>query len=208
MPDLRIKAGEWELGSTLEPLPFQLVGAKTVDLHPEYNPSTGANDMAIIRLQKRLEFATHIQPICISDEDPSPSEQCVTTGWGKQALSSTSDKNLNTKFSQIFTHITLSFSTVHEEGAIMHVTSTSPLARSDCGADGSSVCSATKFDSCEFDAGSALACGTGSGVRLKGVFTAENACGENQGVRFSKPDVKWINTAFSDRNKPLLLKRF
>jgi len=88
VPDIRIKAGEWELGRTEEPLPFQLVGAKSVDSHPEYNPATGSNDMAIIRLQKRLEFATHIQPICISDEDPSPSEQCITSGWGKQALQS------------------------------------------------------------------------------------------------------------------------
>ncbi|XP_037945506.1 inactive serine protease scarface [Teleopsis dalmanni] len=182
--DVRIKAGEWELGSTAEPLPFQLVGAKTIDTHPEYNPSTGANDMAIIRLDKRFEFATHVQPICISDEDPSPSEQCVTTGWGKQALQ------------------------IHEEGAIMHVTGTSPVSRSDCGADSTSVCSATQFDSCEFDIGSALACGTGSSVRLKGVYSVENGCGEGKVVRFSKPDVKWINTAFADRNKPLLLKRF
>ncbi|XP_046866351.1 inactive serine protease scarface [Drosophila willistoni] len=182
--DVRIKAGEWELGSTNEPLPFQLVGAQTIDLHPAYDPATNANDMAIIRLQKRFEFATHIQPICISDEDPKPSEQCVTTGWGKQALS------------------------IHEEGAIMHVTETSAQARSDCGADNTGVCSATKFDACEFDVGSALACGSGSNVRLKGVFSGESNCGEGQSVRFAKPDIKWINTAFADRNKPLLLKRF
>ncbi|EDW61774.1 inactive serine protease scarface isoform X2 [Drosophila virilis] len=182
--DVRIKAGEWELGSTNEPLPFQLVGAKTIDVHPAYDPSTKANDMAIVRLDKRFEFATHIQPICISDEDPGASEQCVTTGWGKQALS------------------------IHEEGAIMHVTQTSTQARSDCGADGTSVCSATKFDACEFDAGSALACGSGSNVKLKGVYSGENNCGENQSVRFAKPDIKWINQAFADRSKPLLLKRF
>lgn len=86
--DLRIKGGEWQLGSTNEPMPFQLVGAKTVDVHPDYNPETGSNNMAIIRLERRFEFATHIGPICISDKDPSQNEQCVTTGWGKQALQS------------------------------------------------------------------------------------------------------------------------
>ncbi|KAL7736290.1 hypothetical protein ACLKA6_002959 [Drosophila palustris] len=182
--DVRIKAGEWELGSTNEPLPFQLVGAKSIDVHPSYNPSSNSNDMAIIRLDKRFEFATHIQPICISDEDPGASERCVTTGWGKQALS------------------------IHEEGAIMHVTDTSTQARSDCGADNTGVCSATKFDACEFDVGSALACGTGSNVKLKGIYSAESNCGENQSVRFSKPDIKWINQAFADRSKPLLLRRF
>ncbi|KAH8272621.1 hypothetical protein KR018_010184, partial [Drosophila ironensis] len=182
--DLRIKAGEWELGSINEPLPFQLTGAKSIDVHPSYDASTNANDLAIIRLEKRLEFATHIQPICISDEDPQPSEQCVTSGWGKQALS------------------------IHEEGAIMHVTDTTAVGRSDCGADASSVCSTTKFDACQFDVGSALACGSGSNVRLKAIFAGENSCGDGQTVRFAKPDIKWINTAFADRNKPLLLKRF
>ncbi|KAH8234319.1 hypothetical protein KR038_007691, partial [Drosophila bunnanda] len=203
--DIRIKAGEWELGSTNEPLPFQLTGAKTIDVHPSYDPTTNANDLAIIRLEKRLEFATHIQPICISDEDPKPSEQCATSGWGKQALSSKldlSDRNRN-KFIACCSRLI-----VHEEGAIMHVTDTSAQGRSDCNADGSSVCSATKFDACQFDVGSALACGSGSNVRLKGIFAGENSCGEGQTVRFAKPDIKWINTAFADRNKPLLLKRF
>ncbi|XP_017003304.1 inactive serine protease scarface isoform X1 [Drosophila takahashii] len=182
--DIRVKAGEWELGSTNEPLPFQLTGVKSIDVHPAYDPSTNTHDIAIIRLERRLEFATHIQPICISDEDPKASEQCITSGWGKQALS------------------------IHEEGALMHVTDTSVLVRSECGADTSSVCSATKFDACQFDVGSALACGSGSNVRLKGIFAGENSCGDGQAVRFAKPDIKWINTAFADRNKPLLLKRF
>lgn len=88
MSDLRVKAGEWQLGSTDEPLPFQLVGVDSVAVHPNYDPSSGSNNMAVLHLSKRLEFKTHIMPICISDKDPSPSETCVTTGWGKQALSS------------------------------------------------------------------------------------------------------------------------
>ncbi|XP_061401268.1 inactive serine protease scarface [Musca vetustissima] len=180
--DLRVKAGEWQLGSTDEPLPFQLVGVKNVEVHPNYDPRSGSNNMAVIHLSQRLQFATHIQPICISDKDPSPSETCVTTGWGKQALS------------------------IHEEGAIMHVTTTTPTSRSDCGADSSGVCSTTKFDACEFDSGSALACGTGSSVLLKGIYSVENGCGEGETVRFIKPDVAWVNKQFLERSKPLLLR--
>ncbi|KAM7345079.1 inactive serine protease scarface [Cochliomyia hominivorax] len=180
--DIRVKAGEWELGSTNEPLNFQLVGVKNVAIHPSYDANTGSNDMAVLHLTDRLQFASHIQPICISDKDPSPSETCITTGWGKQALN------------------------IHEEGAIMHVTTTSTLSRSDCGADASGVCSATKFDACQFDSGSALACGTGSSVLLKGIYSVENACGEGQAVRFIKPDVAWVNAQFLQRSKPLLLR--
>lgn len=95
---------------------------------------------------------------------------------------------------------------VHEEGAIMHVTKTSPVSRSDCGADSSGVCSTTDFDACQFDAGSALACGSGSSVLLKGIYSVENACGEGQAVRFIKPDVAWVNAQFLERSKPLLLR--
>ncbi|XP_075166139.1 inactive serine protease scarface [Haematobia irritans] len=180
--DLRVKAGEWQLGNTDEPLPFQLVGVKGLDIHPSYDSNSGSNDMAVLQLSQRLQFASHIQPICISDKDPSPSETCVTTGWGKQALS------------------------IHEEGAIMHVTTTTPLSRGDCGADNSGVCSTTKFDACQFDSGSALACGTGSSVLLKGIYSVENACGEGQAVRFIKPDVAWVNKQFLQTSKPLLLR--
>ncbi|XP_017083479.1 inactive serine protease scarface isoform X2 [Drosophila eugracilis] len=182
--DIRVKAGEWELGSTNEPLPFQLIAVKTIEIHPAFNGSTKSHDLAIVRLERRLEFASHIQPICISDEDPKPSENCITSGWGKQALS------------------------IHEEGALMHVTETSAVDRADCSSDQNSVCRATKFDACQFDVGSALACGKGSTVRLKGIFGGESSCGDGQTVRFAKADIKWINTAFADRNKPLLLKHF
>ncbi|XP_054739380.1 inactive serine protease scarface [Anastrepha obliqua] len=181
--DLKVKGGEWELGRDSEPLPFQIVGVKSIDIHPEYNPSTGSNDMAVLALDKRIEFAQHIKPICVTNEDPKPGEKCITTGWGKQAIKS------------------------HEEGAIMHVSNTIPQARESCGADETSVCSSVVNDPCLFDVGSALACGTGSSVMLKGIYAAENACGEGQTVRFSKPDLKWVNGFFTLQNKDKLLKK-
>lgn len=88
MEDIRVKAGEWELGSTSEPFPFQISPLKSVVFHPNYDPVKGSNDMAVLNLATRIQFAPHIQPICINDKDPLPSETCITTGWGKQALSS------------------------------------------------------------------------------------------------------------------------
>lgn len=86
----------------------------------------------------------------------------------------------------------------------MHVTSVKTVSRSDCNADDSGVCVATKHDACEFDVGSALACGNGNNLQLKGIYTLENGCGEGQVVRFTKPDIAWVNKQFVDRNKPLL----
>lgn len=88
----------------------------------------------------------------------------------------------------------------------MHVTKTATLSRSDCNADDSSVCVSTDFDSCQFDIGSALACGGGSNVQLKGIYSSESGCAEGGTVRFTKPDVAWVNKQFVERNKPLLLQ--
>ncbi|XP_017471305.1 PREDICTED: serine proteinase stubble isoform X2 [Rhagoletis zephyria] len=181
--DLKVKGGEWELGRDSEPLPFQIVGVKSIDIHPEYNPSTGSNDMAVLRLDKRIEFAQHVKPICVTNEDPKPEEKCITTGWGKQAIK------------------------IHEEGAVLHVSNTITQSRADCGADETSVCSSVVHDPCLLDVGSALACGSGSSVMLKGIYAAENACGDGQTVRFSKPDLKWVNGFFTIQNKDILLKK-
>ncbi|XP_055916404.1 inactive serine protease scarface [Eupeodes corollae] len=178
--DILVKAGEWQLGSDDEPLPFQLVRASEVEFHPEYDAASGANNLAVILLEKNLQTAIHINPICISDKDPSASERCIVTGWGKDALR------------------------IHQQGALMHQTPADAVSRSECGASSTQVCARTKYDACGVDYGSALACGTGDSYTLKGIFTSEDQCGSSVAT-FTKPDIKWINTAFNSNNRALTL---
>lgn len=178
--DVLVKAGEWQLGLDDEPLPFQLVRASEIEVHPGYDAATGQNNLAVILLEKNLQTAIHINPICISDKDPSPSERCIVTGWGKDALR------------------------IHQQGALMHQTPVDPVSRSDCGASPSQVCARTKYDACSVDYGSALACGSGNSYTLKGTFTSEDQCGSSVAT-FTKPDIKWINTAFNSNNRALTL---
>lgn len=87
--DVLIKAGEWKLGSTEEPKPFQTVRVKTITAHPAYQPTTLESDVALLHLESNLNFDKHIGPICIEqgEQDLSPSiDQCVTTGWGKEII--------------------------------------------------------------------------------------------------------------------------
>ena len=84
--DVLIKAGEWKLGRDEEPLPFQISRVKKIEIHPNYDPATFKFDIALLHLDSKLIFDTHIGPICIDDTDPTETEQCVTTGWGKEAL--------------------------------------------------------------------------------------------------------------------------
>jgi len=87
--DVLIKAGEWRLGSDEEPKPFQIVRVQKIIFHPQYQPNTLQNDIALLYLENDIKWDdTHIQPICLdeSDADVLTSDECVTTGWGKEVL--------------------------------------------------------------------------------------------------------------------------
>lgn len=88
--DIMIKGGEWRLGSDEEPKTNQIVRVKNVIYHPSFQPSTFESDIAILHLEGNLRFDTHIGPICLDEGDvvPSPNDDCVTTGWGKEVLKS------------------------------------------------------------------------------------------------------------------------
>lgn len=86
-----IKGGEWRLGSDEEPKDFQIIRVKDISYEPRFKAGSSDYDVAILHLEDRLIFDTHIQPICI--EDPlwpaeKPDEECITTGWGHEVLRS------------------------------------------------------------------------------------------------------------------------
>lgn len=87
--DLKIKAGEWKLGQDDEPKTFQIMGVRAVSFHPSFNPSNLNNDVALLHCSERIRYDSHIGPICLEDQVTSSSSgDCVTTGWGKDALRS------------------------------------------------------------------------------------------------------------------------
>lgn len=94
--DIMIKGGEWRLGSTEEPKAFQIVRVKNVIYHPAYQPTTLESDVALLYLEENLRYDTHIGPICLDQTDsvPSPNDDCVTTGWGKNVLKSNNNANI------------------------------------------------------------------------------------------------------------------
>ena len=81
-----IKGGEWKLGSDEEPKSFQTIRVKSISFHPEYQ--SYGRDVALLHLENGLKFDKHIAPICIDEQDyePKQNEECVCTGWGKEAL--------------------------------------------------------------------------------------------------------------------------
>jgi len=61
----------------------QAITVESIVEHPNYDPRTTDNDIAILKLSRPLEFGDRVSPICLpSGNDPRPGQMCVTTGWG------------------------------------------------------------------------------------------------------------------------------
>lgn len=195
-----IKAGEWRLGSDEEPKPFQIVRVQKIVFHPQFQPNTLQNDIALLYLENDIKYDTHVGPICLDEAESatSPNDACVTTGWGKEVLKG-KNRVLLTKLCKLSNF----FFSVHLGNALMQHTQVSPLSQNDCqsklsasrlGYKDSLLCGVTQQDACQVDIGSALACADRSGrYHLKGVYSSETNCGEsNQVVAYTKTDLQWI----------------
>lgn len=57
---------------------------KTAVIHDEYNPKTHANDLALIKLSKNVEFTDKIQPAVLptASNDLLVGESVIAIGWG------------------------------------------------------------------------------------------------------------------------------
>lgn len=86
--DVLTKGGEWKLGSNDEGKDFQLVRLKSISLHPDFNFTKNAHNLAILHLERDYKFDQHIQQLCQDETDTSPNvdDYCVVTGWGQEAL--------------------------------------------------------------------------------------------------------------------------
>ncbi|XP_049527910.1 LOW QUALITY PROTEIN: uncharacterized protein LOC119462121 [Dermacentor silvarum] len=70
------------------PSPFEVVASIShAVIHPEYVDKGFANDIALLKLDKPVDFSDYIRPICLpSDgetERPRHTSFCVAVGWGK-----------------------------------------------------------------------------------------------------------------------------
>ena len=66
---IRIRIGEWDFSSTSEP--HKNVERKVTKkiVHPDYNFFTYENDLALLKLEKRVNFQDNIIPICLPAND-------------------------------------------------------------------------------------------------------------------------------------------
>ncbi|XP_077971550.1 trypsin-1-like isoform X2 [Styela clava] len=62
----------------------QVVALSDVVSHPEFDPTTYDNDVALMRMEHHLIMNDHISPICLpnADEETVAGQVCAISGWG------------------------------------------------------------------------------------------------------------------------------
>ncbi|XP_017772045.1 PREDICTED: serine proteinase stubble [Nicrophorus vespilloides] len=81
---IRIRVGEYDFSSVQEELPYVERAVKKKIVHPLYNFFTYEYDLALVQLDKSLDFAPHISPICLpATDDLLIGENATVTGWGR-----------------------------------------------------------------------------------------------------------------------------
>lgn len=107
-----VKAGDWKLASenpAEEPRPVQIRGVAAIAIHPEFEPISQVNDMAVLVLDTPLTFDQHVDKLCLGKDSapgqPPSGTNCVVTGWGKDATRGKStERHVVDYFRQEFPH--------------------------------------------------------------------------------------------------------
>lgn len=87
--DLKVRLGEWDVGSETEFYSHIESPVSGVYTHPDFSSGNLNNDIAILRLFSPVDLITnpHISPICLPDRFAVFNRQrCHVTGWGKNAF--------------------------------------------------------------------------------------------------------------------------
>ena len=62
---MKVRLGEYNVKQQSEKLPHEDFAIERKEVHPDYNPATFQNDIALIRLQKKVVYKEHIIPVSI-----------------------------------------------------------------------------------------------------------------------------------------------
>jgi len=66
-----------------KPKGFQQFSAAQIILHFRYNPAEFDFDIALVQLNKDIQYGPTVQPIMLAERDPLDGEKCFVTGFGR-----------------------------------------------------------------------------------------------------------------------------
>ena len=82
---------------------MQRMDVKEIEEQPAYNDWTGNNDLALLKLQKALDFCgqPHIRPVCLPADSSQNLEsvEAKLTGWGRTTVTVMGNQLCNKDYS-------------------------------------------------------------------------------------------------------------
>lgn len=83
--NLILRAGVWNVFSSVELQPHQDRYVYDTIIHPEFNYSTGIHDIALIQLKSPFSIRENVRTICLANERTRiQDDSCLSAAWGKQ----------------------------------------------------------------------------------------------------------------------------
>lgn len=74
-----IRLGEYDLFEDDE-TKYQDIFVKTIETHESYDPSTKQNDIALVKLERSVEYNQYVRPLCLPNIDVKPNETIFVAG--------------------------------------------------------------------------------------------------------------------------------
>ncbi|XP_061181074.1 transmembrane protease serine 9-like [Saccostrea echinata] len=78
----QVRLGVFSRASAIFEPYYQEFRVKKIVQHPDYQPSTFSNDIALMFVDGVIQETEGVSPACVTREMYSPGENCVTLGWG------------------------------------------------------------------------------------------------------------------------------
>jgi len=169
---LIVRAGEWDLSSDFEMRKHEDVTIRKIVRHPDFQEDSGANNVALLFLERPLQRTRHINLICMPPlPRPIIWNRCIVSGWGKKNINDVSHASLMKKI-----EVPLVDSITCEQKLRQHYSASFNLHDSLTCAGGE-----TGKDSCKVGGGSPLACplrGDPNRYEQVGIANFGAECGE------------------------------
>ncbi len=70
----------------LDQTEFPLIPVSEILIHPDYDPRSYYHNVALLHLGTRLQFGPLVAPICLPNEEATPDDICMTTGWNSHTI--------------------------------------------------------------------------------------------------------------------------
>lgn len=145
---LIVRAGEWDLGSLKEPIPYEERVVRLIKTHPAFKSTSLVNNVALLFLDDKFDLKDTIDTVCLPQQNFTIDNGYVTaTGWG-------STPQNQAKYQQVLKSIDLLYNQREEcERILRRATRNSKFSL-----DESFMCAGGELnvDTCRGDAGSPI----------------------------------------------------